>query len=55
MLSAGGRLTLLKSVLGAIPTYFMSLFKAPKVVLKELEQLRSKFFRGVDKDENKMA
>nr|GEV98153.1 RNA-directed DNA polymerase, eukaryota, reverse transcriptase zinc-binding domain protein [Tanacetum cinerariifolium] len=32
----GGRLTLIKSVLGAIPTYFMSLFKVPKGVLKRL-------------------
>nr|GEX69046.1 RNA-directed DNA polymerase, eukaryota [Tanacetum cinerariifolium] len=31
-LSIGGRLTLLKSVLGAIPTYYMSLFKAPEEI-----------------------
>ncbi|GJQ90853.1 RNA-directed DNA polymerase, eukaryota [Tanacetum coccineum] len=42
-LSIGGRLTLLKSVLGAAPLYTMSIYKVPKGVLK----LRSKGFRGV--------
>nr|GEU44347.1 hypothetical protein [Tanacetum cinerariifolium] len=43
-LSIGGRFTLLKSVLGAAPLYHMSIFKAPKGVLKEMEAIRSKFF-----------
>nr|GEZ28250.1 RNA-directed DNA polymerase, eukaryota [Tanacetum cinerariifolium] len=38
-LSIGGRLTLLKLVLGAVPIYNMSLYKAPKCVLHELERL----------------
>nr|GEY43041.1 hypothetical protein [Tanacetum cinerariifolium] len=29
-LSVGGRVTIIKSVLGAIPTYYMSLFKVPE-------------------------
>nr|KAJ0224121.1 hypothetical protein LSAT_V11C200076940 [Lactuca sativa] len=33
-LSVGGRLTLLKSVLGALPTYFISLLRIRKVFLK---------------------
>ncbi|GJZ43229.1 hypothetical protein Tco_0590484, partial [Tanacetum coccineum] len=37
-----GRLTLLKSVLGASPLYCMSIFKAPKGVLKEMESIRNK-------------
>nr|GFB13549.1 RNA-directed DNA polymerase, eukaryota [Tanacetum cinerariifolium] len=39
-LSIGGRLTLLKSVLGASPLYNMSIYKAPKGVLKEMEAIR---------------
>ncbi|GKB94948.1 RNA-directed DNA polymerase, eukaryota [Tanacetum coccineum] len=38
-LSIGGRLTLLKSVLGAVPLYSMSIYKAPKGVLHELEMI----------------
>ncbi|GJY49029.1 RNA-directed DNA polymerase, eukaryota [Tanacetum coccineum] len=47
-LSIGGRLTLLKSVLGASPLYCMSIFKAPKGVLKEMESIRNNFFIGAD-------
>nr|KAJ0223374.1 hypothetical protein LSAT_V11C200076870 [Lactuca sativa] len=35
-LSVGGRLTLLKSVFGALPTYFISLLRLRKVFLKTL-------------------
>ncbi|GKA93469.1 RNA-directed DNA polymerase, eukaryota [Tanacetum coccineum] len=38
-LSIGGRLTLLKSVLGSTPIYYMSLFKVPKAVLNQLIRL----------------
>nr|GEX33594.1 RNA-directed DNA polymerase, eukaryota [Tanacetum cinerariifolium] len=34
-LFVGGRLTLLKSILGEIPTYYMSLFKAPEELQKD--------------------
>ncbi|GJS53727.1 hypothetical protein Tco_0627089 [Tanacetum coccineum] len=44
-LSIGGRLTLLKSVLGASPLYNMSIFKVPKGVLKVMESIRSNFFK----------
>ncbi|GJR63333.1 RNA-directed DNA polymerase, eukaryota [Tanacetum coccineum] len=47
-LSIGGRLTLLKSVLGASPLYNMSIFKVPKGVLKSMEAIRSNFFNGAD-------
>ncbi|GJT48631.1 RNA-directed DNA polymerase, eukaryota [Tanacetum coccineum] len=46
-LSIGGRLTLLKSVLGSTPIYNMSLFKVPKAVLKSMESIRRNFFNGI--------
>ncbi|GJV80412.1 RNA-directed DNA polymerase, eukaryota [Tanacetum coccineum] len=45
-LSIGGRLTLLKSVLGSIPIFHMSIFKIPLTVLHSLESIRCKFFNG---------
>ncbi|GJY67261.1 RNA-directed DNA polymerase, eukaryota [Tanacetum coccineum] len=45
-LSIGGRLTLLKSVLGSIPIFNMSIFKVPLMVLKEMESIRGRFFNG---------
>ncbi|GJR94726.1 RNA-directed DNA polymerase, eukaryota, partial [Tanacetum coccineum] len=54
-LSIGGRLTLLKSVLGASPLYSLSIFKAPKQVLHEMEQVRSNFFNGADQSERKIS
>ncbi|GJY30324.1 RNA-directed DNA polymerase, eukaryota, reverse transcriptase zinc-binding domain protein [Tanacetum coccineum] len=54
-LSIGGRLTLLKSVLTAIPIFHMSLFKVPTGILKELESIRMNFFNGTDKSERKMV
>jgi hypothetical protein len=43
-LSVGERLTLCKSVLGSLVVYFLSLYKAPSRVIKELEGARRKFF-----------
>nr|GEV60564.1 RNA-directed DNA polymerase, eukaryota [Tanacetum cinerariifolium] len=45
-LSIGGRLTLLKSVLGSIPLFHMSIFRVPLGVLRMLESTRSHFFNG---------
>ncbi|GJZ22493.1 putative RNA-directed DNA polymerase [Tanacetum coccineum] len=45
-LSYSGRLTLFKSVLRALGTYFFSLFKAPKCVINYLEKLRRNFIWG---------
>ncbi|GJR53242.1 RNA-directed DNA polymerase, eukaryota [Tanacetum coccineum] len=50
-----GRLTLLKSVLGASPLYCMSIFKAPKGVLKEMESIRNNFFIGADTADKKIT
>ncbi|GJY55047.1 RNA-directed DNA polymerase, eukaryota [Tanacetum coccineum] len=46
-LSIGGRLTLLKSVLGSTPLYYMSLYKVPKTVLHSMESIRRNFFNGI--------
>ncbi|GKD41149.1 RNA-directed DNA polymerase, eukaryota, partial [Tanacetum coccineum] len=54
-LSIGGRLTLLKSVLGSTPIYSMSLYKVPKSILNLLESLRRNFFNGVQGDERKIS
>ncbi|KAJ0941986.1 putative RNA-directed DNA polymerase [Helianthus annuus] len=45
-LSYGGRITLVKSVLNALPTYYFSLFRAPVQVVKKLERLRRDFLWG---------
>ena len=45
-LSFGGRLTLVKAVLGNLPTYYLSLFKAPSGVLEEMEKIRRRFLWG---------
>nr|GFA68838.1 RNA-directed DNA polymerase, eukaryota [Tanacetum cinerariifolium] len=54
-LSIGGRLTLLKSVLGASPLYNMSIYKVPRGVLKSMEAIRSKFFNGADYSDKKIT
>nr|GEU31507.1 putative RNA-directed DNA polymerase, eukaryota, reverse transcriptase zinc-binding domain protein [Tanacetum cinerariifolium] len=54
-LSVGGRLTLLKSVLGVSTLYYMSIFKAPKGVLKEMESIRNNFFIGADPSDKKIT
>ncbi|GJU87854.1 RNA-directed DNA polymerase, eukaryota, partial [Tanacetum coccineum] len=46
-LSVGGRLILLKSVLGLTPIYNMSIYKVPKSVLQTMESIRRNFFNGV--------
>ncbi|XP_071714352.1 uncharacterized protein [Rutidosis leptorrhynchoides] len=52
MLSIGSRYTLLKAVLGSLGIYYLSLFKCPDGIIKELEGLRSNFFWGSN-DTNK--
>nr|GEX84659.1 RNA-directed DNA polymerase, eukaryota, reverse transcriptase zinc-binding domain protein [Tanacetum cinerariifolium] len=54
-LSIGGRLTLLKSVLGSTPIYNMSLYKVPKTVLNSMEAIRRNFFNGIHDDEMRVA
>ncbi|GJZ48791.1 RNA-directed DNA polymerase, eukaryota [Tanacetum coccineum] len=53
--SIGGRLTLLKSVLGSSPIYRMSIYKVPKAVLASMEALRRRFFYGALDNEKKIS
>jgi hypothetical protein len=46
-LSKGGRLTLIKSTLSNIPTYYLSLFQGPMRVAKRLEKIRDFLWGGV--------
>nr|GEX56985.1 hypothetical protein [Tanacetum cinerariifolium] len=45
-LSFGGRLTLIKSVLGGLGVYYFFTFKAPKKIIDKLESIRRNFFWG---------
>ena len=55
LLSIGGRLTLIKSILGSIGIYYMSIFKVPVCIINRLESIRAKFFWGGDADRRKLA
>jgi len=44
LLSYGGRLTLINSVLSNLSVYMLSFFEIPKKVLKKLNHFRSRFF-----------
>jgi hypothetical protein len=44
LLSVGGRLVLLDSVLSSLPMFMLSFFELPKGVMKKLDYFRSRFF-----------
>nr|KAJ0205693.1 hypothetical protein LSAT_V11C500283270 [Lactuca sativa] len=46
LLSIGGHLTLVKSVLGRLGIYYLSIFRPPIAVLQALENMRACFFWG---------
>ena len=48
-LSKGGRLTLLKSMLSSLPTYYLSLFTIPSHVANKLEKIQRDFLWGDSK------
>ena len=54
-LSFGERATLIKSVLNSLPLYYLSIFKAPRSVIKMLEQLKRNFLLGRGVEKRKMA
>nr|GFC27864.1 RNA-directed DNA polymerase, eukaryota [Tanacetum cinerariifolium] len=54
-LSIGGCLTLLKSVLRALPSYNMSIFKVPRGALKIMEGICCRFFNGMDQSDKKIT
>ncbi|GKB60930.1 hypothetical protein Tco_0917116, partial [Tanacetum coccineum] len=54
-ISIGGRLTLLKSVLGSTPIYHMSMYKVPKTVLHTMEAIRAGVFNGADNNSRKSS
>ncbi|GJV52938.1 putative RNA-directed DNA polymerase, partial [Tanacetum coccineum] len=45
-MSFGGRLTLVKSVLGSLPLYYFFMFRVPSSIISALERVRKNFFWG---------
>ncbi|GJZ47895.1 putative RNA-directed DNA polymerase, eukaryota, reverse transcriptase zinc-binding domain protein [Tanacetum coccineum] len=54
-MSFGGRLTLVKSVLGSLPLYYFLMFRVPLSVIKQLERVRKNFFWGGLEECKKLA
>lgn len=56
MLSIGGRLTLINSVLSSIPLYTLSIFKVPNYVIKQIDSIRCRFlWQGTVRSRKKYA
>jgi hypothetical protein len=53
MLSSGGRLVLINSVLSSLPMYMMSFLRIPKGILEKLDYYRSRFFWQCDEHKKK--
>lgn len=53
-LSIGGRVTLIKSVLEALPIYYFSLYRAPNQVIQSLEKMMRSFLWGGDENKRKI-
>ncbi|GJT18362.1 hypothetical protein Tco_0877068 [Tanacetum coccineum] len=55
LLLVGGRLSLIKSVLGHLPTYYMPIDLMRISIQKKLKSMRNNFFLGGDIEEKKMT
>ncbi|GJU79067.1 RNA-directed DNA polymerase, eukaryota, reverse transcriptase zinc-binding domain protein [Tanacetum coccineum] len=55
LLSIGGRYTLIRSILGSLGIYYLSMFKAPETVINILKKYRARFFWGGSNEKKKMA
>ncbi|GKE16059.1 hypothetical protein Tco_1423636 [Tanacetum coccineum] len=55
LLSSGGRLTLIKSVLGSLGIYYLSIFKSLEGVTKVLKCLHALFFGGASVEKKKLV
>jgi hypothetical protein len=53
LLSSGGRLVLINSVLSSLPMFMMSFFRIPKGVREKLDYYRSRFFWQYDEHKKK--
>ena len=53
MLSVGGRLVLINSILSSLPMFMMSFFEIPRGILKKLDYFRSRFFWQSDEHKKK--
>ena len=53
MLSVGGRLVLINSVLSSLPMFMLSFFEVPRGVLKKLDYFRPQFFWQNDEHKKK--
>ncbi|XP_071727705.1 uncharacterized protein [Rutidosis leptorrhynchoides] len=54
LLSIGGLSTLVNSVLGSMGIYYLSLYRCPETIIKEVESIRASFFWGSTSDNRKM-
>ncbi|KAL8463108.1 hypothetical protein ACS0TY_033942 [Phlomoides rotata] len=54
-ISIGGRLVLINSILSSIPDYLLSIFKAPKNILREIAGLQKHFLWGGGECDSKIA
>lgn len=53
LISRGGRLQLVQSVLSSIPTYYMMCFRLPQWVIQRIDRIRRTFLWGADGENKK--